>query len=46
MTDKAVKYLSDCFIHSYDNIDASIVWAILKNHLPILKKEVDKILTQ
>ena len=32
-------------IHSYDNIDASIVWAILKNHLPILKKEVDELLT-
>jgi len=31
-------------IHSYDNIDASIVWAILKNHLTIFKKEVDEIL--
>ena len=31
-------------IHSYDNIDASIVWAILKNHLPILKKEVHELL--
>ena len=31
-------------IHSYDNIDASIVWAILKNHLTILKKEVDDML--
>jgi len=31
-------------IHSYDNIDASIVWAIVKNHLSILKKEVDEIL--
>ena len=33
-------------IHSYDNIDTSIVWAILKNHLPILKKEVDEILNK
>jgi len=33
-------------IHSYDNIDTSIVWAILKNHLPILKKEVDEILNE
>ena len=33
-------------IHSYDNIDVSIVWAILKNHLPVLKKEVDDILMQ
>jgi uncharacterized protein with HEPN domain len=27
-------------IHSYDNIDASIVWVIVKNHLPKLKQEV------
>ena len=31
-------------IHSYDNIDISIVWAIIKNHLPVLKKEIDEIL--
>ena len=31
-------------IHSYDNIDASIVWAILKNHLPVLKSEVDSMM--
>ena len=30
-------------IHSYDNIDASIIWVIIKNHLPVLKKEVDEI---
>ena len=33
-------------IHSYDNIDISIVWAIIRNHLPVLKKEIDEILTQ
>jgi uncharacterized protein with HEPN domain len=27
-------------IHSYDNLDDSIVWAILKRHIPTLKKEV------
>ena len=27
-------------IHSYDNIDDTIVWAILKRHLPKLKNEV------
>ena len=27
-------------IHSYSNIDDTIMWAILKNHLPLLKKEV------
>ena len=31
-------------IHSYDNIDISIVWVLLKNHLPVLKKEVDVLL--
>lgn len=31
-------------IHSYDNLDDSIVWAILKRHLPTLKIEVEKIL--
>jgi uncharacterized protein with HEPN domain len=29
-------------IHAYDNIDDAIVWAILKNHLPLLKSEVSK----
>ncbi|MDR0232983.1 MAG: DUF86 domain-containing protein [Dysgonamonadaceae bacterium] len=28
-------------MHSYDNIDSSIVWVILKKHLPILKEEVE-----
>jgi uncharacterized protein with HEPN domain len=28
-------------IHSYDNIDASIVWAIVKRHLPVLKEEIN-----
>ena len=27
-------------IHAYDNLDDSIVWAILQNHLPILRNEV------
>lgn len=27
-------------IHAYDNIDNSIIWAILQNHLPGLKQEV------
>ena len=29
-------------IHSYDLVDDTIVWAILKNHLPRLKQEVEK----
>ncbi|MDR2231707.1 MAG: DUF86 domain-containing protein [Tannerella sp.] len=30
-------------IHSYDNIDNSIVWVILKKHLPVLKNEINKL---
>jgi len=31
-------------IHAYDSVDDSIVWAIKTNHLPILKKEIEKLL--
>jgi uncharacterized protein with HEPN domain len=31
-------------IHSYDNIDNSIVWVIIKRHLPILKTEIESLL--
>ena len=31
-------------IHSYDNIDASIVWTIVKKHLPMLKQEIGLLL--
>ena len=31
-------------IHSYDSIDTSIVWTITKNHLPVLKNEIETIL--
>ena len=33
-------------VHSYDNIDNSIVWVILKNHLPALKKEIEIIVNK
>ncbi|MCX6224345.1 MAG: DUF86 domain-containing protein [Bacteroidia bacterium] len=29
-------------IHAYDSIDQSIIWAIILNHLPLLKKEVEQ----
>ena len=32
-------------IHSYDNIDSSIVWVIIKRHLPLLKQEIEDFLT-
>jgi uncharacterized protein with HEPN domain len=31
-------------IHAYDAVDTSIIWAILKNHLPALKAEVKALL--
>ncbi|MCO5257542.1 MAG: DUF86 domain-containing protein [Lentimicrobium sp.] len=30
-------------IHSYDSVDSSMVWAILKNHLLPLKEEIFKL---
>jgi len=33
-------------IHSYDNIDCSIVWVIIKKHVPLLKLEIENIMTQ
>ena len=32
-------------IHSYDNIDSSIVWVVIKKHIPLLKKEIETFLT-
>ncbi len=31
-------------VHAYDSIDNSIVWAIIKKHIPQLKEEVKKII--
>lgn len=33
-------------IHGYDDIENAEIWAIVKNHLPILKDEVTKLLEQ
>lgn len=30
-------------IHGYDNMDNTIIWAILKNHLAPLKEQVEKL---
>jgi uncharacterized protein with HEPN domain len=32
-------------VHAYDSIDNSIVWAILVKHIPLLKKEVQGLIT-
>jgi uncharacterized protein with HEPN domain len=31
-------------IHSYDNIDCSIVWVVIKKHIPLLKKEIENLI--
>jgi uncharacterized protein with HEPN domain len=35
--------LRNRLIHSYDSIDSSIIWAIIKNHLIPLKLQVSKL---
>jgi uncharacterized protein with HEPN domain len=37
--------LRNLVIHSYDNIDDVIIWAIVKKHLPLLKIQVDELLS-
>jgi uncharacterized protein with HEPN domain len=33
-------------IHAYDSVDDSVVWAILKKHIPILKEEIINLLNE
>lgn len=33
-------------IHSYDKIDDGIIWGTIVRHLPILKKEINELLTK
>jgi len=41
---KDIVNLRNRLIHAYDNIDDSIIWAIIINHLPELKNEVNLLL--
>lgn len=34
--------LRNRIIHAYDSIDAAVIWAIVVNHLPNLKREVQR----
>ena len=36
--------LRNWVIHSYDNVDSVIIWVILQKDLPLLQKEVAKLL--
>ncbi len=33
-------------IHGYDKIDDGVIWGTIKRHLPILKKEIKKLLVK
>ena len=37
--------LRNYVIHSYDNISHESIWAIIINHLPILQKDIDKLIS-
>ena len=36
--------LRNHFIHSYDSISDENIWAVLINHLPALKKDIDELI--
>ncbi len=38
--------LRNRIIHAYDNVNDTIIWGIVTNHLPPLKAEVEKLLAQ
>ena len=38
--------LRNLVIHSYDNISDENIWAIIINHLPTLKKDIDRIIPE
>lgn len=33
-------------IHGYDTVSDEVIWGIIKNHLPILKQEVEQLLSE
>jgi uncharacterized protein with HEPN domain len=41
---KNIYSLRNRLVHSYDSIDSSIIWAILKKHLQPLKQEVEQLM--
>jgi len=43
---KSIIGLRNFIIHSYDNITDETIWAIIINHLPKLKNDVEKLLRE
>jgi uncharacterized protein with HEPN domain len=43
---KVIIGLRNQVIHSYDNISDEIIWSILINHLPKLKAEIKRLISE
>ena len=43
---KSIIGLRNQVIHSYDNISDEIIWSILINHLPKLKAEIKRLISE
>ena len=43
---KAIISLRNQVIHAYDNISDENIWAIITKHLPLLKKEIERIIAK
>ena len=43
---KAIISLRNQVIHAYDNISDENIWAIITKHLPLLKKEIEKLIVE
>lgn len=41
--DRQIIAFRNRLVHAYDNLDNAIVWAIIKNHLRLLKEEIEKL---
>ena len=42
--DKQIVAFRNRLVHAYDNLDNSIIWAILSRHISPLKTEIEKLL--
>lgn len=41
---KRIIGLRNWVIHSYDGVDSKIIWGTIETRLPVLRKEIDKLL--
>ena len=43
---RKILYTSNKTIHSYEQVSDEIIWSIIIKHLPILQKEIEKLLSE